>query len=240
MLRGIALELREAFPVGGLASVLGRRVRGLERALDLRVRDRIGESVARRAARRGGLLRGTFAFLLNPYALLVGVFALATLAQHGAAFAALRLDGDLGLRAARMLRALWWAVLPLYLGGYGRTFAVHGGVARWLLAMPLLSLAELAGVWWGARSQRPERAFAMSLAFVATLLTAAAGTLFPYLLPAFPAGRGGISIFSAAPSAVALTCALTVTLRRHRHRRHLLTDRLAAHGWEASRRMSRR
>jgi cytochrome bd-type quinol oxidase subunit 2 len=52
----------------------------------------------------------------------------------------------------------------------------------------------------------------MSLAFVATLVTAAAGTLFPYLLPAFPAGRGGISIFSTAPSPVALTCALTVTL----------------------------
>jgi cytochrome d ubiquinol oxidase subunit II len=159
-----------------------------------------------------GYFSGTFAFLLNPYALLVGVFALATLAQHGAAFAALRLDGDLGVRAARMLQALWWAVLPLYLAVTAATFAVHGGVARWLLAMPLLSLAALAGVWWGARSQRPERAFAMSLAFVATLLTAAAGTLFPYLLPAFPAGRGGISIFSAAPSPVALTCALTVTL----------------------------
>jgi cytochrome bd-type quinol oxidase subunit 2 len=78
--------------------------------------------------------------------------------------------------------------------------------------MPLLSLAALAGVFWGARSQRPRLAFAMSLAFVATLLTAAAGTLFPYLLPAFPAGHGGISIFSAAPSGVALTCALTVTL----------------------------
>ncbi|MGC2635041.1 MAG: cytochrome d ubiquinol oxidase subunit II, partial [Candidatus Cybelea sp.] len=91
-------------------------------------------------------------------------------------------------------------------------YAVDGGLAGWLLALPPLSLAALAGVWWGARSQRPKRAFAMSLAFLAALLTAAAGTLFPYLLPAFPPGRGGISIFSAAPSAVALTCALSVTL----------------------------
>ena len=111
-----------------------------------------------------------------------------------------------------MLRALWWAVLVLYLAVTAATYAVHGGLEGWLLVLPLLSLAALAGVWWGARSQRPKRTFAMSLAFLATLLTAAAGTLFPYLLPAFPAGRGGISIFSAAPSAVALTCALTVTL----------------------------
>ena len=48
--------------------------------------------------------------------------------------------------------------------------------------------------------------------FIATLLIASAGTLFPYLLPAFPPGRGGISIFEAAPSAVALTCAFTVTI----------------------------
>ncbi len=52
----------------------------------------------------------------------------------------------------------------------------------------------------------------MSSLFIATLLTASAGTIFPYLLPAFPPGRGGISIFAAAPSSVALACALTVTL----------------------------
>ena len=49
-------------------------------------------------------------------------------------------------------------------------------------------------------------------AFVASLLVAAAGSMFPYLLPGYPLGHGGISIFDAAPSPVALGCALTVTI----------------------------
>jgi len=113
MLRGIALELR-SISRRRFGISLGRRVRGLERALDLRVRDRIGESVARRAARRGGLLRGDVRVPAHPYALLVGVFALATLAQHGAAFAALRLDGDLACEP-RECCGRFGGGLPLYL-----------------------------------------------------------------------------------------------------------------------------
>ena len=212
MLRGIALELREHFPSEIWHQFWDTAFAGSSALLIFVFGIALGNLLRGVPLDAAGYFAGTFAFLLNPYALLVGIFALATLAQHGAAFASLRLDGDLGLRAARMVRALWWAVLPLYLSVTVATFAVHGGVAGWLFAMPLLSLAALAGVRWGARSQRPNRAFAMSLAFVATLLTAAAGTLFPYLLPAFPPGRGGISIFAAAPSAVGLTCALAVTL----------------------------
>ena len=52
----------------------------------------------------------------------------------------------------------------------------------------------------------------MSCAFVALLLAASAATIFPYLVPGFPARRSGISIFEPAPSAVALTCALVVLL----------------------------
>jgi cytochrome bd-type quinol oxidase subunit 2 len=43
-------------------------------------------------------------------------------------------------------------------------------------------------------------------------MLASAGTLFPYLLPAFGAEEGGISIFTAAPSSVALSCALSITI----------------------------
>ncbi|MGA8533886.1 MAG: hypothetical protein WB615_07240, partial [Candidatus Tumulicola sp.] len=50
-------------------------------------------------------------------------------------------------------------------------------------------------------------------ALIGSLLVEAAGTLYPYLLPAFPAGRGGgISIADAVPSQLALSVALTVTI----------------------------
>lgn len=213
MFRGIAMELREHFQselwhqfwdaafwlssallifVFGLA--LGKLLRGVP--LDA-----------------AGYFQGTFAFLLNPYALLVGLFALATLGVHGAAFAALRIDGGPGKRAMRVTLGGSWLVLALYLAVTGLTLAMHSPItASWLLAMPILSVLALVTLWWSARKARAVAAFVTSSSFIVTLLVAAAGTLYPFLLPKFPAGHGGVSIFEAAPSVAALSCALTVTL----------------------------
>jgi cytochrome bd ubiquinol oxidase subunit II len=213
MFRGIALELRDHFAselwhqfwdsafswssallifIFGLA--LGNLLRGLP--LDA-----------------AGYFQGSFEFLLNPYALLVGLFALATLALHGAAFAAFRIDGDPAHRALRGLRTGVGPVLALYLIVTAWTFLMHAPTGgSWLVAMPALSLLGLAGIWRGAHARHPIAALAASSFFVATLLAAAAGTLYPYLLPAFPAGHGGISIFESAPSGVSLACALTITV----------------------------
>jgi cytochrome bd ubiquinol oxidase subunit II len=160
-----------------------------------------------------GYFQGTFAFLLNPYALLVGAFALCTLAQHGAAFLVLRVEGELGARSRRALLRLWWAVLALYLAVTAFTFAIRAPLgASWLFGMPVLSLAALVDLRRSAAHGKAAAAFVESSFFIATLLAASAGTIFPYLLPSFPHGRAGISIFDAAPSTVALACALTVTL----------------------------
>lgn len=214
MFRGISLELREHFPsvlwhefwdtafwlsslllvvIFGVA--LGNLLRGVP--LDAQ-----------------GYFQGTFAFLLNPYALLVGVFALFALAQHGATFVTMRIDGEPAERGWRALGWLWWVVLILYLCVTVLTLLVHGApkTASWLVAMPFLSLAALTGLRVAVHRRQARLAFASSSAFIATMLVACAGTLFPYLLPAFPARQGGISIFDASPSPVALTCALTVTI----------------------------
>jgi cytochrome bd ubiquinol oxidase subunit II len=213
MFRGIALELREhrsselwhqfwdaAFSLASALLILlfGVALGNLLRGVPLDA---------------NGYFEGRFAFLLNPYALVVGVFAVATLATHGAAFAAMRIEGDLGARAARLVRGASWLLLVLYLAVTASTFALHVPIrAGWLFVMPLLSLAALAGLWRTARKESALGNFVMSSCFVTTLLVSAAGTLYPYLLPAFPAGSGGITIFTAAPSAAALSCALTVTI----------------------------
>jgi cytochrome d ubiquinol oxidase subunit II len=213
MFRGIAMELREHLPSelwhqfwdgafalssGLLIIVFGIALGNLLRGVPLNP---------------AGYFQGTFAFLLNPYALLVGVFALTTLAQHGAAFMAARIDGELGAVANRRLLRVWWFTLLLYIVLTALTIKVHPPAnPSWLVAMPLLSLASLAALRWNALRARTAAAFVMSSCFIATLLLAAAGSLFPYLLPAFPAGSGGISVFDAAPSRVALACALVVTV----------------------------
>ncbi|MBV8372241.1 MAG: cytochrome d ubiquinol oxidase subunit II [Candidatus Eremiobacteraeota bacterium] len=161
-----------------------------------------------------GYFLGTFSFLLNPYALLVAALALATLSQHGAAFAALRIEGAPAQRAVRVGLGAWWVVLALYLAASAATFAVRGAPsALWLYLVPLVSLGTLIWLRVALLHARARAAFAASSLFVASLLLEAAGTLYPYLLPAFPAGHGGgITVESAAPSALALTVGLTVTI----------------------------
>ncbi|HEY6327097.1 MAG TPA: cytochrome d ubiquinol oxidase subunit II [Candidatus Cybelea sp.] len=213
MFRGIALELRNHLPselwhqfwdvAFSLSSALLIVLFGVA----------LGNLLRGVPLDAAGYFQGTFAFLLNPYALLVGVFALCALALHGAAFVALRVDGDLGERARRGALRLWWAVLILYLAVTAYTFAIRAPLsASWLFAMPVLSLAALLDLRRCAARGHAAAAFVESSFFIVTLLTASAGTIFPYLLPAFPQGRGGVSIFAAAPSSVALACALTVTV----------------------------
>ena len=213
MFRGIALELRDhlqsdlwhtfwdaAFWISSCLLVatfglaLGNLVRGVPLGAD-------------------GYFAGTFGFLLNPYAGLVALFALVTLAQHGAAFAAMRIDGAPAERASRLMRRLWWAVLSLYLGASAATFWVRGVPAHGAsLVLPLLSLAAMIALRIAIARDRATAAFAASCAFVVTLLAAAAVTLYPYLLPAFPAGRGGLSIYQTATSPAGLTVGLTVAI----------------------------
>jgi cytochrome bd ubiquinol oxidase subunit II len=213
MFRGIAMELRAHFPSrlwhefwdaafalssGLLVLILGIALGNLLRGLPLAPT---------------GYFQGTFARLLNPYALLVGIFSLAVLGQHGIAFAAMRIEGAPAARALRLLRVLPWVVLMLYAGVSVATLVVRAGApempaAYALSALSLLSLAVLAT---SAHREQRVAVFLASCAFVASLLATAAATLYPYLLPALPPNHG-VSIFDAVPSRAALVCALTVTI----------------------------
>jgi cytochrome d ubiquinol oxidase subunit II len=213
MFRGIALELREHLPseiwhqfwdfAFSISSALLIFIFGVA----------LGNLLRGVPLNSAGYFQGTFAFLLNPYALLVGLFALVTLAQHGAAFLAVRVEGALGAAASRALLRWWWLSLILYVAVTVFTLTVHRPAnLSWLVVMPLLSLASLAALRWNALRGRASVAFAASAVFIATLLLASAGTLYPFLLPAFPAGGGGITIFDAAPSPIALASALVITI----------------------------
>lgn len=211
MFRGIAMELRGHFeselwhqfwdvafaiPSGLLILIFGVALGNLLRGVPLDERE---------------YFQGTFAFLLNPYALLVGVFAVATLAQHGAIFLAMRVDGPPAARSLALVRRLWWVVLALYIAASVATFFVRGLPSiPWLLATPIVSLAALVALIPLLHRKQMGAAFAASSVFVGSLLAGAACSIFPYLIPGYPLGHGGLSIYESAPSPVALTCALTV------------------------------
>ncbi len=209
--RGISLELRDHYPnrmwrqfwdaifflssallVVFFGVALGNLIRGLP--LDAQ-----------------GYFLGTFAFLLNWYALLVAVFALGALALHGAAFLALRVDGELNQRAKMAVRRIWPVVLVLFVLVTVATFFTHpvGAVA---VAFGVLAFAALLAL--RALARAPEAAiFGISSAFLALQMGAVAATLFPYLLPAFPQSAGaGLSIYDASSSPAALVSALGVSI----------------------------
>ncbi|HVA37512.1 MAG TPA: cytochrome d ubiquinol oxidase subunit II [Candidatus Dormibacteraeota bacterium] len=163
-----------------------------------------------------GYFQGTFALLLNPYAVLVGVLAVAALAQHGALYVAMRLSGPPADRAAALQGRLWWLVLVVYAAVTAATFAVRPaaefGALPLLFVLPLAALAGLILTRVCTRRGSPGRAFAASSVFVAGTLASGAATIYPYLLPGYPAGGGGLSIFDSVPSPAAVGTALGVAV----------------------------
>lgn len=214
MFRGIAMELRDHF-----ASQLWREFwdvafSAASALLIVIFGVAFGNLLRGLPLDASGYFQGTFGYLLNPYALLVAVFGLAVMNLHGAAFAFVRIDGELGERARDLARKLWWIVVTLFVLVSAATFAVRGapGSVAVLIA-PAVCVAALILAFFTLRSGSAARSFIATSVLVVALVATGAVTLYPYLLPAFPAGRsGGITIFDAAPSPAALACALVVTI----------------------------
>ena len=213
MIRGIAMELRNHFKSELWHSFWDVGFSGSSGLLILLFGIALGNLLRGVPLDQHEYFQGTFGLLLNPYALLVGVFALVALAQHAAVFLVLRIDGPPAKRSLAMLRRIWWGALALYLGVTVATYFVRGLPASpWLYVVPLISFGALIAMIPFLHRGQYGAAFAASSLFIATLLVEAAGSLFPYLIPGYPLGSGGMTIFEASPSPVSLAVALTTTI----------------------------
>jgi len=208
--RGIALELREHFPSAVWHQFWDGVFSFASALLILLLGVTLGNVVRGVPLDAQGYFNGTFAFLLNWYALLLGIVALVALALHGATFLAWRVDGALGQAAHALAKRLWYAAV---LGTIAMSFATAAEHATdWGYVAGAVGLIALVAVQLDFRRGAGPIAFAASSVWIAGLMMAAAGVMFPYVLPAFPRGAGGISIDSAAASAPALASALVVTI----------------------------
>lgn len=152
--------------------------------------------------------------ILDWYTISTGVFALAALAAHGAAFLAWKADGVVGDRSRRAARglaavvAVLWPLLTL------ATAKVNPGFLPALRTRPLawalgaVGLAGLVTVFAGLARGRTAAAFFGSCAFLAGLSTATAACVFPVMLRA--SGGGGLSVtaFTAGGDPAGLRTAL--------------------------------
>jgi cytochrome d ubiquinol oxidase subunit II len=212
MFRGIALELRDHFPSAVWHGFWDAAFTGSSALLAILYGVALGNLLRGVPLDAHGYFAGTFAFLLNPYAVAVGLFALLVLAQHGLTFLAYRADATVAQRAAALVPKIWWPTAAAYLGITAATLAVRGANAGVLSILPVVSLAALVTLLRFATARRAQAAFAASSVFVLSLLAAAAGTLYPYIVPAYPARSGGLSIYDATPSPAVLGPFLAVVI----------------------------
>ncbi|HEX6507172.1 MAG TPA: cytochrome d ubiquinol oxidase subunit II [Chloroflexota bacterium] len=153
---------------------------------------------------RQGYYQGLFEWILNPYALLLGLFGLVLLSMHGANWLALKTDGAVHDRADRMSRWLWPVVVLLTIVATVATFLTRSEMGinyrtfPPYVLVPILTVVLLGAGWYFRRRGDDLRAFISSAGVIIALLASTAIGLYPYLLPSRPHPERSFTIHNAA------------------------------------------
>ncbi|MGH9431865.1 MAG: cytochrome d ubiquinol oxidase subunit II [Terriglobia bacterium] len=165
-----------------------------------------------------GYFQGTFAVMLNPYALLTGAVSLVVLAWHGSAYLRVKSEGELERRVAAVSSVLAWASAILAFLLTLATFAVSPTLAASYrnhpaaFAFPLLAALGLLGGILSRAPGREKRAYRSSTLAIVGLLGAAAMTVYPNLLISTVNPAYSLNIFNAASSHASQRDALIANL----------------------------
>lgn len=154
--------------------------------------------------------------LLRPYALLVGVFAVATFVMHGALYLNLKVEGDLqrriqtwlwpafGFFAATYL--LTAVITPLSVPDPTRNFREH----PWVWGVVLLNVLAVGNVAYWIHARRPLHAFLSSGATIAAFTFLFGVALFPNLLTSRTDPSLNLTIYNASSSAMTQSLMLLI------------------------------
>jgi cytochrome d ubiquinol oxidase subunit II len=150
--------------------------------------------------------QGRFLDLLHPYALLVGLLAVATFAMHGAIYLHLKTEGELQRRVhGWMWRAFgFFLVLYIFTTMYTlvdvplalRNFRAH----PWAWGVVVLNVLAIANIPRAIHLDKPAYAFASSCATIAALTFLFGVALFPDLIHSSLRPQWSLNIYNAAAS----------------------------------------
>jgi cytochrome d ubiquinol oxidase subunit II len=107
------------------------------------------------------------------------------------------------LRAQRLAKRLVWMVAALTVAITVASFhvqpalAAHFSGSSWGAVFPALAILGLAGIIWFSRRGRERNAFLASCAYLLGMLTSAAFSLYPYVLPASTDPTFGLTVHNA-------------------------------------------
>ncbi|AKV03405.1 Cytochrome d ubiquinol oxidase subunit II [Labilithrix luteola] len=160
--------------------------------------------------------RGPHFGAIDLYTALVGLFAFVTLAAHGATFLVWKTTGEVRDRSARLARPLWIVAVVLAVFVTVATALTHAdhlahlGARPWLWPLPLVALAAAFFCRHALARGDEGHAFLASSAFVASLLVATAGTLFPTILRSTVAPDFTLDAYNASSPRATLALGLFV------------------------------
>ncbi|MBN2562080.1 MAG: cytochrome d ubiquinol oxidase subunit II [Phycisphaerae bacterium] len=177
----------------------------------------------------GNILRGipieadgtanvAFVSLLNPYALLIGVLTLAMFTMHGAAFLAVKTEGDLQQRMAGWASGAWIVFVILYIAAFAATCFTSPFLFGGVYSKPLfwvflvLLLAAAVNVPIAIRSGRFLRSFLASSVSIASVMGLAAVCLFPRFVPSSIDLANSLTVYNASSTPRTLTVMLVIAL----------------------------
>lgn len=136
--------------------------------------------------------------ILDWYTIIGGLVALVALSLHGALWLSLKVSGELELRARRVVKSLWIALVVLTIVSLIATIGVRPQTLAnyysypFTFVVPVGVLASLAGILiWNARGAAG-KAFLSSSVYLFFMLAGACWGLYPTLLPA--TGHSGLDI----------------------------------------------
>jgi cytochrome d ubiquinol oxidase subunit II len=169
-----------------------------------------------------GAYRGGLIGLLNPYALVVGLLAVAVVAAHGAGWLVLKTDGRVQLRARSAAAIAWAVALALWLVATALTWSEGGSGSihlDGLLENPLAWIAPtlFAAAWILFRRfvvdpGRELVAFVLSGSSIAALMVMVGQAIHPNLVPALDTPERSLTIENAASSDLTLSVMLVIAL----------------------------
>ncbi len=158
---------------------------------------------------------GDFFTLLNPYALLVGLYGLALMTFHGANFLALKTDDEIADRARNTAARLWIPTVVLLFVALAASYlatdmytklGVNPGV------IPILGGAALLAAGWFIRHHHDGWAFGMTATTIVTTVFTIFMTLFPRVMISSTDARYSLTIYNASSSPYTLTVMSIVAL----------------------------
>ena len=164
-----------------------------------------------------GSFQGSFALLLNPFALLCGALSVIALSLHGAAYLAMKTDGALQGRARRLIGPLWVAMASLLVAVTAASFQVQptftGNFVRWplLSILPACAVGAAISINHYRRRCHDTRTFLSSGALIVFVLASVAAGMFPRLLPTVAGDpMAALDIYNSAAATGTMTTTLSV------------------------------